>query len=77
MSAIDRRQRKRVGRARGLGKASKASSSQRLKFYNVRTKQRLQIPTSETEEVKRGPTLFYVAKDPKTGDKLWRIKGRA
>ena len=65
------------GRGRGRKKSGLRRGGGSLKFYNVRTKQRLQIPASETEEVKRGRTMFYVATDPKTGDKLWRIKGRA
>lgn len=63
----------RGGRKRGLSKGVPA----RLKFYNVVQKRRVQIPSSEVDVEKRGKTLFYTARDPKTGEKLWRIKGRA
>lgn len=52
----------------------KTGGGKPLKFYNVKTRRAVMLTPSE--EVKRGKTIFYTAKDPKTGMKLWRIARR-
>jgi len=71
---------KRPKSGRGRGRRKRGLSRRvaaKLKFYNVVQKRRVEIPSSKVDVEKRGKTLFYTARDPKTGEKLWRIKGRA
>ncbi|MGB9022373.1 MAG: hypothetical protein WCC94_02945 [Candidatus Bathyarchaeia archaeon] len=57
----------------GKGKSSGAS----IEFFNVRRREKVSIPESDVEIIKKKGLLMYAATDPQDGMKLRKIKGRA
>jgi len=68
MSAIDRRQRRRVGTVRFYSILKSRKSGRKVM---------VPIPVSDITAVERNKRVFFKAKDPDTGQELWKIPKRS